>query len=171
MRIQHLSHATYQHQYHIVWGTKARRKFLKPYVATELKKSLAEVCKRYPTLWIEAVCSESSCRSRKPRALARGGGHCLVFAILSRMLYEFYGSECPHCQKMRKLTDKLMQEFPEIVVERKEVWHDKKNMELIKKLDKDDGCGGVPFFYNDKTKASLCGEVKYSEIKEWAGVK
>jgi hypothetical protein len=84
------------------------------------------------------------------------------------MLYEFYGAECPHCQKMRKLTDKLMQEFPDVVVERKEVWHDKKNMELIKKLDTDDGCGGVPFFYNDETKAWLCGEVKYSEIKEWA---
>ncbi len=55
MRIQHLNHSTYQHQYHIVWGTKARRKYLKPYVLKELKKSLYETCKKYPTLWIEAV--------------------------------------------------------------------------------------------------------------------
>jgi putative transposase len=53
MRINNLSHSTYQHQYHIVWGTKGRRKILKPYVLTELKKSLYQVCKKYPTLCIE----------------------------------------------------------------------------------------------------------------------
>ncbi len=53
MRIQHLNHTTYQHQYHIVWGTKGRRKILKPYVLIELKKSLYDVCKKYPTLYIE----------------------------------------------------------------------------------------------------------------------
>ena len=55
MRIQHLNHSTYQHQYHVVWGTKGRRKILKPYVLAELKKSLYVVTKRYPTLWIENV--------------------------------------------------------------------------------------------------------------------
>jgi putative transposase len=55
MRINHLNHSTYQHQYHIVWGTRGRRKILKSYVLTELKKSLYDVCERYPTLWIEAL--------------------------------------------------------------------------------------------------------------------
>jgi putative transposase len=55
MRIQHLNHSTYQHQYHIVWGTKGRRKILKPYVLAELKRSLYETCERYPTLWIENI--------------------------------------------------------------------------------------------------------------------
>ena len=55
MRIQSLNHSTYQHQYHIVWGTKYRRKILKPYVLTELKKSLYQTVKKYPTLWIEAL--------------------------------------------------------------------------------------------------------------------
>jgi len=53
MRIQHLNHSTYQHQYHIVWGTKGRRKILKPYVLIELKKSIYNTSKKYPTLWIE----------------------------------------------------------------------------------------------------------------------
>ena len=53
MKIQHLNHSTYQHQYHIVWGTKGRRKFLKDYVKKELKKSLYATTKKYPTLWIE----------------------------------------------------------------------------------------------------------------------
>ncbi len=55
MRVQHLNHSTYQHQYHIVWGTRGRRKFLQSYVLPELKKSLYETCKKYPTLWIENV--------------------------------------------------------------------------------------------------------------------
>ena len=53
MRIRHLNHSTYQHQYHIVWGTKYRRKFLKPYVLKELKTALYATIKKYPTLWIE----------------------------------------------------------------------------------------------------------------------
>ncbi len=55
MRTRQLSHSTYQHQYHIVWGTKYRRKILKPYVLLELKKSLYATVKNYPTLWIETL--------------------------------------------------------------------------------------------------------------------
>jgi putative transposase len=38
-----------------VWGTKGRRKILKPYVLPELKKSFYEVVKSHPTLWIETM--------------------------------------------------------------------------------------------------------------------
>ena len=55
MRVQNLNHSTYQHQYHIVWGTKYRRKILKPYVLTELKKSFYSTVKKCPTLWIESM--------------------------------------------------------------------------------------------------------------------
>ena len=55
MRIQSLNHSTYQHQYHIVWGTKYRRKFLKEYVKPEFVRSLYNTVRKYPTLHIEAV--------------------------------------------------------------------------------------------------------------------
>ena len=55
MRIRHLNHSTYQHQYHVVWGTKYRRKILKPYVLIELKKILYATVKKYPTLWIGSL--------------------------------------------------------------------------------------------------------------------
>ena len=55
MRVQNLNHSTYQHQYHIVWGTKYRRKILKPYVLLELKRSFYATIKKYPSLWIEAM--------------------------------------------------------------------------------------------------------------------
>lgn len=55
MRVQNLNHSTYQHQYHIIWGTKYRRKILKPYVLIELKRSLYATVKKYPTLHIDAM--------------------------------------------------------------------------------------------------------------------
>lgn len=55
MRIRHLNHSTYQHQYHIVWGTKGRRQFLQKYVLPELRKSLYATLNKYPTLWIEQL--------------------------------------------------------------------------------------------------------------------
>ena len=55
MQIQSLNHSTYQHQYHIVWGTKYRRKFLKPYVKPELLRSFYDTVELYPTLNIYAL--------------------------------------------------------------------------------------------------------------------
>ena len=55
MKIRHLNHSTYQHLYHIVWGTKARRNYLKPYVVPVFKQALFEVCKKYPTLFVQIV--------------------------------------------------------------------------------------------------------------------
>jgi len=55
MRIQTLNHSAYQLQYHIVWGTKYRRKWLKDYVKKEFERCLKETVKKYPTLHIEAM--------------------------------------------------------------------------------------------------------------------
>ena len=52
MRIQSLNHSTYQHQYHIVWGTRYRRKFLQSYVKPVFLAKLFEITKKYPTLQI-----------------------------------------------------------------------------------------------------------------------
>jgi len=87
------------------------------------------------------------------------------------MLYEFYGEECPHCQRMRELTNKLMEEYPAVHIERKEVWHNDENMKFIKECDSKDECGGIPFYFNTETKGWLCGEVTLKQLKKWAGVK
>ena len=50
MRIQHLNHSTYQHQYHVVWTTRGRRNILQEYVKSELLTSIKETIKKYPTL-------------------------------------------------------------------------------------------------------------------------
>ena len=55
MRTMHLNHSTYKLQYHIVWGTKYRYKWLKPYVKAELKASFFETIRKYPTLHLFEV--------------------------------------------------------------------------------------------------------------------
>jgi len=55
MRVQSLNHSTYQLQYHIVWGTRYRRKWLKEYVKQELIGSFYATVKKYPTLHIVAI--------------------------------------------------------------------------------------------------------------------
>ncbi len=55
MKTKHLNHSTYKLQYHIVWGTKYRYKWLKDYVKAELLVSLYQTVKKYPTLFIQTV--------------------------------------------------------------------------------------------------------------------
>ena len=55
MQTKHLNHSTYKLQYHIVWGTKYRFKWLKPYVKAVLKDSIYDSCKKYPTLFVHTL--------------------------------------------------------------------------------------------------------------------
>lgn len=55
MRTRSLNHSMYQIQYHIVWGTRYRRKYLKDYVKKEFVASCYNVVKKYPTLYIHTI--------------------------------------------------------------------------------------------------------------------
>jgi len=85
-------------------------------------------------------------------------------------IYFFYGTECPHCIDMEKLVDQLILEGFDI--KKTEVWHNTENENLMVSLDKgEDMCGGVPFFFNENSGKSICGEVGYKELKNWASNK
>lgn len=81
-------------------------------------------------------------------------------------LLEFYGDGCSYCVVMHDLVDKLFKEEG-IKIKALEVWNNKENEDLLLSLDKD-LCGGVPFFFNTKTKKYICGEASYEELKAWA---
>ena len=86
-------------------------------------------------------------------------------------LIEFTGTECVHCKELKPILEKLEKEEG-VKITTLEVWHDKNNFELMKSVDKDDNgnvfCGGVPFLFNEKTGAKICGVVDYDKLKEWA---
>lgn len=82
-----------------------------------------------------------------------------------RLLF-FMGTECHFCHDMDPLVDRLEKE-KKVNVVKLEVWHDSKNAKLMERLD-NGFCGGVPFFFNEKTGAKICGAVPYEKLKEWA---
>lgn len=55
MRVRSLNHLTYQHQYHVIWNTKYRYKFLKPYVKKALLNCLYDTARQHPEIYIETV--------------------------------------------------------------------------------------------------------------------
>jgi thiol-disulfide isomerase/thioredoxin len=89
----------------------------------------------------------------------------------SDRLIMFSGTECVHCKEMDPLIEQLKKEEGKEVVH-VEVWHNAENAAWLKEVDKnDDGsvlCGGIPFFFNEKTGKKLCGNQKYEKLKEWA---
>jgi hypothetical protein len=82
----------------------------------------------------------------------------------------FVGTECPHCDRMRPLVAKLQFETG-IRLEEWDVWKDERSYRLMENYIaeiKDKDCDGIPFFYNTKSGAYLCGEVSYKKLKAWA---
>lgn len=55
MRTRSLNHSVYEVQYHLVWGTKYRRKILKNYVRPELIKSIHKLQNTYPSWYIHGI--------------------------------------------------------------------------------------------------------------------
>ncbi|MEK6967206.1 MAG: thioredoxin family protein [Nanoarchaeota archaeon] len=86
-------------------------------------------------------------------------------------LIMFSGTECVHCKEMHPLVEKLEKEL-KVKVAKLEVWHNSDNAKFMKEVDKDaegnEFCGGVPFFYNEKTGKKICGNAKYERLKAWA---
>ena len=78
-------------------------------------------------------------------------------------LLEFYGEECPHCETMHPLVERLEKETG-LKIKKYEVWHNEENSKLMDEYDKN-LCDGIPFFYNTKTNKWLCGAVSYEELK------
>ncbi|MAE13210.1 hypothetical protein CMO92_01475 [Candidatus Woesearchaeota archaeon] len=81
-------------------------------------------------------------------------------------LLMFTGTECGHCHEMEPVVAELEKSL-NVKVVRLEVWHDEENNALREKLD-GGKCGGVPFFFNEKTEKSICGEASLDQMKEWA---
>ena len=82
-------------------------------------------------------------------------------------LLMFYGTECTHCHEMMPLVKKLEKEIG-VKVKQIETWHNSMNKKKLESTPGYSDCGGVPFFYNEKTKKTMCGSTSYDNLKKWA---
>lgn len=85
---------------------------------------------------------------------------------IGKRLLMFTGRECVHCHRMEPSVERLEKEL-KVKVERLEVWHDSRNMAFLESIDKG-FCGGVPFFFSEKSGRWICGEAGYEQLKAWA---
>ena len=81
-------------------------------------------------------------------------------------LMMFYGRGDDYCAQMEPLLQQLEKEEG-LTVRKFEVWHNTRNTELLRKLDPA-RCGGVPFFYNKRTRRYICGATTYANLRAWA---
>jgi thiol-disulfide isomerase/thioredoxin len=90
----------------------------------------------------------------------------MVGEELMALMY-FYGTECQHCNEMKPLIAKLEKE-EKVMLEKLETWHNSANNKKLHEIDDGSKCGGVPFFWNDKTQKFICGSTSYEKLKKWA---
>ena len=67
---------------------------------------------------------------------------------------------------MEPLKEQLKEELG-VEIRDFEVWYDSQNLELLQRLDKG-RCGGVPFFYNKRSRRYICGATTYDNLRRWA---
>eukprot|EP00322_Chrysochromulina_rotalis_P016489 CAMPEP_0115849080 /NCGR_PEP_ID=MMETSP0287-20121206/11263_1 /TAXON_ID=412157 /ORGANISM="Chrysochromulina rotalis, Strain UIO044" /LENGTH=205 /DNA_ID=CAMNT_0003303033 /DNA_START=15 /DNA_END=632 /DNA_ORIENTATION=+ len=81
-------------------------------------------------------------------------------------LIQFKGKGDDYCAQMEPLKEQLKEELG-LEIRCFEVWYDTKNLELLQRLDRG-RCGGVPFFYNKRSRRYVCGATTYANLKAWA---
>ena len=88
------------------------------------------------------------------------------YALGKPYLIQFKGKGDDYCAQMEPLKEQLKEELG-VNIRTFEVWYDSKNLELMQRLDRG-RCGGVPFFYNKRTRRFICGATTYDNLKAWA---
>lgn len=81
-------------------------------------------------------------------------------------LIQFKGKGDDYCAQMEPLKEQLEEELG-VNIKTFEVWYDSKNLELLQRMDRG-RCGGVPFFYNKRSRRYICGATTYANLRAWA---
>ena len=79
----------------------------------------------------------------------------------------FYGDGCQFTKKALPHVS-CLERFLKAPITRHETWHNEDNHALWKESGGESNCGGVPFFYNSTSGASVCGAADCSRLKEWS---
>mmetsp|Transcript_5279 Transcript_5279/g.10543 ORF Transcript_5279/g.10543 Transcript_5279/m.10543 type:complete len:332 (-) Transcript_5279:69-1064(-) len=97
----------------------------------------------------------------------RGGGDSSASYNGDTDLLMFTGDNCDHCDQMEPYLKRLEKELG-VRVHRFNVWREQVNFKLFEKLDEGQKCGGLPYFYNTKTKQCVCGATTFGNLRAWA---
>lgn len=81
------------------------------------------------------VCSIDNSEECESTAEAQTFGDSGHTEACDKTIYVFYGEECSHCKDFEKyLSENILKDYPEIKVERLEVWHNSENYQKMLSL-------------------------------------
>lgn len=82
-------------------------------------------------------------------------------------LIAFHGPECDLCDEMEPFMRKVEKELGKRIL-RFDVGSSTKNYNLLLRLDHENRCGGLPYFYNRATHRAICGATTCDNLRKWA---
>ena len=74
---------------------------------------------------------------------------CVLFADTKKLnAYLFYGDGCPHCAALEKFLNSYLKDYPNVEVQRFEVWHNEENLQTLRDVIEllDSKEAALPFF-------------------------
>lgn len=93
--------------------------------------------------------------------------------VITSEFAEFYGAECPHCQKMMPIVAQVENETG-VTFQKLEIWHNDTNQQTMlmhaDNIERDCKFLGVPTFYANKTGHAVCGELTADQLKDFIRV-
>uniref|UniRef100_A0A0G4FCH4 Thioredoxin domain-containing protein n=1 Tax=Chromera velia CCMP2878 TaxID=1169474 RepID=A0A0G4FCH4_9ALVE len=82
-------------------------------------------------------------------------------------LFQFYSSTCERCEEMRPVVRRVETEL-KVKFKKLEVQRDVANAELLRIIDRDSRCGGIPYFFNRKSHQWICGATTFENLRDLA---
>ncbi|MFA6363441.1 thioredoxin family protein [Methanoregula sp.] len=82
-------------------------------------------------------------------------------------VFFFYGEECPHCKKIEPFIDNLSKKYPDVEIQKLEIWHNQTNQQIYTSVNAAAGItspSGVPEIVVGKVV--LVGEVEIPQKLE-----
>ena len=82
----------------------------------------------------------------------------------------FYGKGCSFTGKVEPAVNELEIKLGKRL-KRLETWYDEDSQKRYEEVGGPQNCGGVPYFYNQQTKESVCGARSFDLLHAWASAK
>jgi Thioredoxin. len=67
-----------------------------------------------------------------------------VIATDDSTVYFFYGEECPHCKNVEPFIDNISKKYPDVTINRLEIWHNQTNNRVYNALNAAAGISSPP---------------------------
>lgn len=81
-------------------------------------------------------------------------------------LVAFHGPDCELCDEMEPYMQRIEKSLGKKILRLDTALE--RNYDLLQRLDNNNKCGGLPYFYNRASHRAVCGATTYGNLRKWA---